>query len=81
MSKICNCGIKAGFHETHPQKPRVPVFPFKCLYDGKSIEVESDTTLHAQIKALKEFQRHTRKKVQSYDITVMRADIEHVAVN
>ena len=44
---------------------------YKVFYNRKEIEIDSDTSYHAQEKALIEFQKNSRKKVKSWDITVM----------
>ena len=48
------------------------MFSFIAFYKGKKMTVEASTSYEAQQKAAKEF-----KARKAYDVTVMRADIEH----
>lgn len=57
---------------------------YKAFYNRTSIEIESDSSYHAQEKALIEFQKNSRKKIKSWDITVMllavdNKEIVHIA--
>ena len=44
---------------------------YKAFYNRKEIEIDSDTSYHAQEKALIQFQKDSRKKVKSWDITIV----------
>jgi len=57
---------------------------YKAFYNGKSIDLKSDSSYHAQEKALIEFQKNSRKKVKSWDITIVllavdSKEITHIA--
>ena len=51
-------------------------YPFVCFYKGKRYEVEAETSYKAQQLAAAYF-----KAKKSYEVTVMRADITHTAVD
>jgi len=44
------------------------------IHSSKSIEVEAATSYAAQLSAIFEFQKNTRKKVKGSDITVTLAE-------
>lgn len=46
-----------------------------CFYKNKQIEIESDTSYHAQIKAMEHF--HTKK---GYDILVVLAEKDGIQI-
>jgi len=48
-----------------------------CFYDGKQIEIEECSAYSAQLKAEKEFQKHTRKKVRGYKIAIILVQVEN----
>jgi len=47
-----------------------------CFWNDKSLEIMADTSYQAQQRAIREFQKNTRKKVNGYDITVVLAEKE-----
>lgn len=47
-----------------------------AIYNGKQIEIHAETQFKAQEQAKTEFQKTTRKKVKSWDISVMLCEKE-----
>jgi len=45
-----------------------------AFWNGNQCEVYADTSYKAQQIAVEEFQKNTRKKVKSYDVTVVLAE-------
>ena len=49
---------------------------YKCLWNGKELDVYADTTYQAQTLATAEFQKTAgRKKVKSYDVSVWLCEV------
>ena len=44
---------------------------YLCYWKNKSADLQAETSYQAQIKAQKYFQKQERRKVQTYDITVV----------
>jgi len=53
---------------------------YKAFYNRKEIEIDSDTSYHAQEKALIQFQKDSRKKVKSWDITIVLMAVDNKEV-
>ena len=47
---------------------------YVAFWDGKQVEVYADSSYLAQAEAVVAFQKNTRKKVKSYDVTVVLAE-------
>jgi hypothetical protein len=47
---------------------------YVCFWNRQRCEVYAESTLKAQEKATAEFQKGTRKKVKSYEVTAMLAE-------
>ena len=52
------------------------MYPFICIYKGRKIEVQANTTYEAQTIAAAQF-----KARKSWDVVVMRADLTHTPVD
>lgn len=52
---------------------------YKCFYNNQTTIVKAETTYKGQMQAQRHFQSKQRKKVNSYDITMMLLDVTHVA--
>ena len=49
---------------------------YKCLWNGKELDIYADTTYDAQVLATAEFQKVAgRKKVKGYDIHIVLCEV------
>lgn len=52
---------------------------YKCFYNNQTTIVKAETTYKGQMQAQRHFQSKQRKKVNSYEITMMLLDVTHKA--
>lgn len=72
--------MQCDIHKTpkiNPLKGNTMDRPYKAFWNGKECSVTAETSYAAQTKATALFQANTRKRVKSYDVSVLLADVEH----